>query len=147
MVTYYSSLVYRSCIHLGLPFLPQSVHSTAHAERIIRGAAGKGKVNPQRAASHPPRAQVNKYTGSQGRRETKERGFPGSAHCAQPQLADRQGWRAWLSRFMAMRETIKFKDSKKSFKNLFLGDRQILPSKFRGKSSELCSMRSKTLNR
>lgn len=56
---HYSSQAYKSGIYLGLLFLPQSLHAAAHAERVIRGAAGEGEVDPQCAASHPPGAQVN----------------------------------------------------------------------------------------
>lgn len=91
----YSSQVYKPCIYLGLLFFSQSLHPTAHAERIIRGAARKGEVNPQRAASYPPRAQVNTWE-DRASETLKKGGFTGNGRCTQSRLSALAARQSWL---------------------------------------------------
>lgn len=89
---------------------------------------------------------AGKYTRRQSCRENKERSFAGYGLGAPPRLADRRAGGTLFYLLMAtMKPTIRFKESKKknkSFKNLFLGDGQILAFKIRRKNSAICEMSS-----
>lgn len=145
---YYSSQGYRSCIYLGLLFffpLELALDSACWADHLRASQQRKGQFSVYSIISAK---SAGKHTRRQSCRETKERSFSGNALWAQPRLADRRaGALFYLLMATITKLTIRFKEAKKSFKTLFLGDGQILTFKTRRKILQFARWDQRHLNK